>query len=401
MSHTMSFPLSFPNTEEESFLRLLLTDREHFRELWEAWKTTIVFDEIDFATLRLLPLLYMRLREAGITNDKYVGKIRGVYRMVWARNQRLINEVAAVADTCRERGIDVLLLKGLALLIDMYRDPAARFLGDGDILIKKEDVPRVFEILEELGWTCVDPSVSLKHNARYEGLFEVTHAVAFRNKTGVEIEVHWHVFHVELERDLLRLLLLLSPHNRANTTLSWQRARAIKLKEVPVKMLSYEDMLVHVIVHGAEGNDNHRTLRWVVDAAYVINTTSLDWDRVLEITRDGAHIVAMRYGITYLKDKMHTDIPSAFVSKLMQLTYSSREHRNYLRRTRVWFPPLGNFPSLWYRYWKYESRGSYLERVRHFSPYLKQAWSVSPTESLLTFIYRKYCERMTRKFGRK
>lgn len=399
MSRIISFPPSFPNTEEELFLELLLGERPHFPRRWQEWRDTVVFDDIDFATLRLLPLLYMRLCEAGITDDTYVGKIRGVYRMVWARNQRLLEEVSVVATALREKGIDVVLLKGLALLIDVYRDPAARFLGDGDVLIKKDAVPQACAILRASGWTCTDPSVAQTDDFDYSGLFAVTHALTFRNRNGVEIEVHWSVFHVELERELSRLLLLAGPRHNLDGDDFWSRARPLMLKDVPVKILSHEDMFVHVIVHGAEGNESHRTLRWVVDAAYIVNATPLDWDRVLECTQHGGHVVAMQYGIAYLNDRMQVNISSEFISKLMRLPYSHHAHTRYMRRARVWYPLFGNFPLLWYRYWKFESRGSFFKRLHAFLPYLKRAWSIAPKESIIGFVCKKYYMRIMRRFG--
>lgn len=401
MSSVPIFPPSFPNREEKIFLDLLLGDDEHFLSRWQTWKEGVVFDDVDFATLRLLSLLYMRLRDAGIAHDTYIGRIRGVYRMVWARNQRLLKEISDISNVCRTHGVEVLLLKGLALLLRVYRDPAARFLGDGDILVKKKDVVKVCSILEERGWTCTDPSVTSLNKMNYDGLFEVTHALTFRKGVGLEIEVHWHVFHVELERALFRLLTLRGPRRIADESAYWQYARSVDLYDASVKMLSYEDMLVHVIVHGAEGNASHRTLRWVVDAVHLIRSVPIDWDRVLERTRAGGHMVAMQYGITYLNDCAYVPIPHSFVDTLMQLPNSRRERIDYQKRTHIWYPPLGNFPILWYRYWKFESQGSFVHRVRLFLPFLKKAWSIPAHEHLLTFVFKKYSGRAARMFGSK
>lgn len=166
-------------------------------------------------------------------------------------------------------------------------------------------------------------------------------------------------------------------------------------------MLTYEHMLVHVIVHGAEGNANHRTLRWVVDASYIIERAALDWNRVLVCAQEGGHVVAMQYGIAYLKDRMSINVPSDFIEGLMQLSVSRQQRRDYWRSARIWYPLLGNFPSLWYRYWKFEAVGSFPKRLSLFLPYLKKAWSVSPKESLVRFVCRKYCTRLVRVFRAK
>src|SRR5580700_3596431 len=152
MRNPLPYPSSFPDEAEERLIKLVLCSNAEFRGQWDVWKQNTVFDDIDFATLRLLPLLYLRLSSLGIEDDEITGRIRGTYKLAWFRNQQLLAEVRKFVELCQEQRVPVILLKGLALLIDVYGDIGARFVADGDLLIDPKDFPKVFSHLERNGW---------------------------------------------------------------------------------------------------------------------------------------------------------------------------------------------------------------------------------------------------------
>ncbi|MBY0376735.1 nucleotidyltransferase family protein, partial [Patescibacteria group bacterium] len=121
----LKFPKSFPNQKEEEFLRLILSTDEDFPKLWNEWKASIPFEDIDPATTGLLPLVYLRLQKLQI-KDELTGKISGIYKLAWVKNQRLLSVVKEVADICHEENIPILTLKGIPLLLEVYKNMGAR-----------------------------------------------------------------------------------------------------------------------------------------------------------------------------------------------------------------------------------------------------------------------------------
>jgi hypothetical protein len=53
-------------------------------------------------------------------------------------NQRLLAVIKEVILECTQENIPVLIMKGVPMILDVYQDIGARFLGDADFLIHPE-----------------------------------------------------------------------------------------------------------------------------------------------------------------------------------------------------------------------------------------------------------------------
>ena len=89
-SRTYPFPNSFPKESETQFLKLVLCSDTEFEPRFLEWKASTIFDKIDYATTRLMPLLYLRLESLGI-DDPIRGRLKGIYRLAWFSNQKILN----------------------------------------------------------------------------------------------------------------------------------------------------------------------------------------------------------------------------------------------------------------------------------------------------------------------
>jgi hypothetical protein len=406
MHNDLPYPSSFPNAVEERFIQLILSSDSDFPDLFDSWKRDTVFDNIDAAAFGLLPLLYLRLSALGIEDDHVTGRIRGVYKLTWFRNQRLVQDVRKMALLCHDAGIPIMLLKGLALVLNVYRDPAARALADGDLLVHPQNVASVFGLLKNQNWKQVD-DLRRRSDICIPSADEFTdtrpdrrgHSATFMNDADNMIDLHWQVFHTRLNQSAIRLLLLRKlPVWNTRSKLSahhWKNALSTTIKGVPCQMLSLEDMLVHVVVHGA-GENVHRPLRWVVDVAHIIRTGKIDWDKLIESTRISGNEVEMFIAFRYLIERQLVSVPDSFWNKLKRMRLSRRAIRQYYKRWDFWRILLGDFPSHWYRYWIYESKGSFLERCYALPAYLRELWGVEEKKSLTYFIFEKYRVRLMR-----
>jgi len=393
MRDYLPYPSCFPDEAEERFIKLILSSDAEFPGCWEEWKRSTVFDDIDQATLRLLPLLDLRLRTLGMEDSEISGRIRGVYKLVWLKNQRLLEEVRRTSELCQEAGIPILLLKGLSLLMNVYGDTGARFVGDGDILIHFEDLSKMFELLESHGWKG-KYAVSLSaEDCRKCGFDRAIHAYTFRNDEGMELDLHWRAFHISPHKNIVRMLLLRDlPALPDQNTDQWQHSVAIKFKGTALRMLSLEDTLIHVIEHGAIGNPN-RPLRWVADAAHIIRKGSLDWDRIMEIVRESGLEIHARLAFRYLDERVQVAIPSRFMKALEQLPLTPKAIKDYYRVAELRPAALGGFPILWYIYWKRESSHGLLAQCAGLPRYLRDAWEIEGEKSIRRYIFEKFRAR--------
>ena len=74
---------------------------------WREWRLRFEFDAIDSVSQRLLPLL---ARRDGIipTDDVVLGRVKGLYRKAWARNQSLWASVRPAVEAIERCQIPIL-----------------------------------------------------------------------------------------------------------------------------------------------------------------------------------------------------------------------------------------------------------------------------------------------------
>lgn len=130
---------------------------------------------------RLLPLLGTRDKLLSL-EPEIVGLCDDATATAWGLNLRLINEITPVLRAWKNAGVNVLALKGLALLGDIYPEHQLRPLGDADLLVRRDQLGLALHTLGQLGWT-VPRSKAL--HFRGGGT-----AVNFGNDTGASIDIH-------------------------------------------------------------------------------------------------------------------------------------------------------------------------------------------------------------------
>ncbi len=390
MTNHLPFPKSFPDGHEGLFLRLVLSDDKDFPSLWEQWRKSIAFDEdINYAMLRLMPLLYLRVRAFDIS-DETTGRIKGIYKLAWFRNHLLLDATARAIDLLQKNGIPVMVLKGVPLLINTYHDLGARFLGDTDILIHPDHAHQAVVLMLENGWNHVRLAFSSPEKFTSAKLNSVTREITFSDEKENELDIHWKLFSDKGW-----------PGRRKKHPMSYEgllpRSKPLRVGDVSCTAPSDEDTLIHVIVHGAAFND-HRPIRWIADVAWLIRTSPIDWTRVISLTKEFGFEAEVRLAFSYLMQNLSLPIPPSFLEELSQLPLSGKKLAAYYRKANgPAYPTFGNFPVLWYSYWNYESRGRSPGDYYRFLDYLCASWGLAKKRQLLGFILKKYKERLKRR----
>jgi len=381
MEKSVRFPQSFPTTAECAFLELLFCTDEVFPEKLEAWAKRIVFDDLDYAIARLLPLVYMRLRALGIEHP-LKGRMQGFYKLAWVKNQRLLAAVREVTQFLEQQDISVLFVKGIPLVLDAYRDMGARFMGDADLLIHPRHAKRAVTLLREHGWKPVNSYTPLPQYFSNESFPRLVKEATFVNSRGVELDLHWRLFEIEDDgKDALSFDAL------------WAHSALVTHPTITYRIVAPDDLLLHVLVHGAAANP-HRTLRWVPDAAVLIKEYAIDWDRFVETAAQGDWNVDVSTAFLFFKQHGFVKVPGAIEKKLTTLPYTLAERKRYERRASISYAPFGRLPSLWRTYWLSDAQESGYARVRGFFPYLAHAWGFERVRDLIPFILHKYQLRL-------
>jgi hypothetical protein len=380
------FPKSFPNKEEKFFLQMLLSGKNNFPKLWQQWKERVVFDRLDHATAKLIPFLYLRLSELNIP-DEEIMRIKGVHKFTWYRNLLIIDSVRKVIPLFNKENIPVILLKGVPLLKNVYKNTGARSLADVDMLIDPTHVEKAVEIMRANDWTYQDQSPFSVTRSAEPLANKYIKEITFINKQDVRIDLHW------------RLFMYLFKDNKEHP-MSYEEvlnhSLDFDLQGVRCKIPCHEDMIIHIIVHGAE-QIFQRTLRWVLDVVNLIRTTPIDWKFLIERIKKFDVAVELNVAFSFLLKNYPIPVPESFIKELADLPMKQDKINEYYRiANHTEFMAFGKLSYLWRGYWLYERKGTAFSSWYYFIEYVCKNLGITKKRQIPTFIYEKYKQRIQR-----
>ena len=379
-----NYPKSFPNKEEEFFLKMLLSGKNDFPKLWQQWNDRIFFDRLDNATAKLIPFLYLRLKELNIGDDE-IKQIKGVNKFTWYKNLLLIDSVKKIIPLFNKENIPVILLKGVPLLKNVYKNTGARSLGDVDMLIDPNHVEKAVGIMRANDWAYHDQSHFAINRSSDPISNKYIKEITFINKQDVRIDLHWRLF-MFLFKDNKE-----HPMSYAEV---FNHSLDFDLQGVKCKIPCQEDMIIHIIVHGAE-QIFQRTLRWVLDVVSLIRTTTIDWDFLIERIKKFGVAVELNVAFSYLLKNYSIPVPESFRQELSKLPMKKEKVKDYYRKANhTEFMVCGKLSNLWRGYWLYERKGTTFTSWYYFIDYFCKSLGITKKRQMPAFIFEKYKQRI-------
>jgi len=183
-------------------------------------------------------------------------------RSIVQRGLRLTATLLEVHQALTAAGLRALPYKGPTLSLQLYGDPALRDAVDLDILLPRDQVMAGAEVLARLGFVPVrDYRPEIRSQLlRYRAEIGLV-------KDDLLVELQWRLapkyFSVELDFEQL-----------------WQRRSTITLRDRGLPVLSPEDNLLVLCVHGAK--HHWGTLKWLADVDRLLQTSpGLDWNAAM------------------------------------------------------------------------------------------------------------------------
>jgi len=216
-------------------------------------------------------LLYDRLR-AEAWKDRLPPEVkdslRERYLAVTARNMVMLHHAAEILKALKAAGVEVIVLKGLYLVENIYASIGLRIFGDIDLLLRKESLVDALTVMQGLGYVLstwydpADPNTDIKH------------LPPLQKDKAPTIELHWTI----LEED--------EPFSIDAEGL-WQRAVPARVAGVEVLALALEDLILHLSLHHTYQHRLRAGLRSLYDIAEVLRLkgAELDWQRLLTTAR--------------------------------------------------------------------------------------------------------------------
>lgn len=368
----------WPTSQQGLLLRAALLRGEKALDAWHEWKGSVDFEELDAASLRLLPLLHRNLSQHGV-EDVLMGRFKGIHRMTWYRNHRLFRNMASVVRSLQDIGLPTMMLKGAALIALYYRDHGLRAVGDVDVLVPTKDASAALDLLVRSGWG----SKKLKSPSMLtESYLAHLHGVLLKDAAAQRFDLHWHV-------------LIDSCGANADAEF-WGGAVEVELEDVRTYALNPTDQLLHVCVHGARWA-TPPTFQWAADAMTVMRSAEpgIDWTRLVTQVEKHRCVLPLRGTLSYLRDELEAPIPSEVLQSLQTMPVTDLERSEYEARTNPWAArgPWEELRSKYLRYALLMHVAGLRPKLLGFPRFLTNTWGLEhlwqlPLSAVLKTAYR-------------
>lgn len=277
----LTAPTESPTLDDSDWARLVdYAEREHLAPiLYRALKDAQRLDALARASADALHLAYVRAHIAS---------------WQWAAT---LDEL--LAQFARAE-IPVVLLKGAALGIALYPDPALRQIGDLDVLIREQDKARAAALLVAEGFT---PLLDLTDGFRED--FGSEQCYTRRGKRAATVDLHWNV----INRPAYARAL--------DVEWFWARTLAVPYGTSRVTILNWDAQLLHLAEHFVI-HHQMRGLRWSFDLALVLSLhkNDLAWEAILDAARRFEVLPALNAVLTHVADVWGVTVPATVRTRL-------------------------------------------------------------------------------------
>ncbi len=243
------------------------------------------------------------------------------------RNQLIESTLIELLLLLYSNDIPCVPLKGPILSNSLYDDTYFREYADLDLLVKKTDLEKAGELIENQGF-------KLKFNVpkRLESYYiesgfylleQDIHLSYVRDTDNQSIDLHWSLVPERYSFSPLMLSV-------------WNRSIPAKYKDSNFMNLSVEDLFIFLCIHGAKHSWSQ--LNWIIDLAQLLNISpNLDWGWIKKecVSRNCTTMINTALLLLYdlfdfnipesLSDEFNRNSKSENLTKLVYKTLNSPE----------------------------------------------------------------------------
>ncbi|BDZ71683.1 nucleotidyltransferase domain-containing protein [Methanobacterium petrolearium] len=200
--------------------------------------------------------------------SEFMGILKGFLNNNAKKNLFFMQELIEVIKTLNNHNIESVPYKGPILALQAYDNISMRQFGDLDLLVKKDDVPHVKEILISKGYR---PEFDLDAAQERNYLNSQRELKFLHESKGISLEVHWKFSGVFLNL----------PSNAEEIFLD--NLASLDIGGVPIPKISPENLILILSIHNA--SHQWSRLAWLADISTLINNQKIDWSQVLKISQ--------------------------------------------------------------------------------------------------------------------
>ena len=239
-----------------AIVNLCLIEDTQVQAALRKWEDGASIALINAGHVRYIPFLYRRILDLNLQsrNREILMIFKGVYlKTTWQQTVFQKKNIEFLASNKSEMP-EFAFLKGVALQNSVYaNDPRTRPCDDVDIFVNRTDLDKAITFLSEQGFQLESPySMEYVLNFRKSASF---------TRGGLSIDLNWGLY------DYAR-------GNKYTPDLQFQK---VTIEGKTFLILSDTFNLIHSMLHGSGWNSTPST-RWILDAALLIRTGSIDWN---------------------------------------------------------------------------------------------------------------------------
>jgi hypothetical protein len=252
----------------------------------------------------LIPLLYYHVNAVcpEAVPSQVLSQLRHRNNENTRQNLLLTGELIKLMDLLEGHGIQAVPFKGPTLALGAYGDVALRQFGDLDVLVHKQDVLKVKELLAREGFK---PTPDLT-SAQEAALLRFDCAYNFGNDKNVLFDVHWNFAapYYSFEFDIDRL---------------WERLEPITINGRQLPGLSPEDLLQALCLHGSTHFWDR--LGWIGDVAGLIERRrDIDWQLVINNSTRQGSLRILSLGLSLASELLEAPLPPEVLQSVQKDT---------------------------------------------------------------------------------
>lgn len=252
------------------------------------------------------PLVYSSLSEIdyikSLVPEDIWRRFQNCYYTAAVRNTSLCQKLNTILSSFNQAKIEVILLKGIALIHTIYSNIALRPMYDIDILIHKKDFSLAESKLRELGYN---------NSVFYPEDF---------HKDKMMVDVHWELLNITRVKSRKKSYCI-------DIDKVWRTSLPLEINGQKARVLSPEyclmDLCLHLTLHhGLQG------LMWFIDIARLVEyyKNEMDWNKFIEDSFRYKIYKPIYYVLFYVKNVLGQQIPQFVLDELKP------ERQNFLER---------------------------------------------------------------------
>ena len=247
---------------------------------------------------RISPLLLRNLKEIAHENavpQTVMDTLTARYALTFYQNMRIYERLRGILERLQTEGIEVILLKGVALAQTIYADMALRPMTDIDLLVRKADLQTAVEIVSALGYT--PPRMPESILKKHRQLPLRADLDAEQLEPAIAVDIHDNIVPESLA-------------SRINPDRLWEGVQSVNISGCNAFILSPENSILHLCIHLSK-HDFLGGLRNLVDISEAIRyyCDDLDWHFIVRKSNECGMSAFVYYPLYLAREMMDADIP--------------------------------------------------------------------------------------------